>query len=172
MKRECLFSICRRYRYKLDIIWDPSIPPQAFIGLNPSTADEENDDPTVRRCINFAKKWGAGGLRMLNAYSYRSTDPKILKSMSSPYCPMFENYDLNALCDGTFKNPIAAWGVHVDDGLPDHQFNLLDKILHRRLDCLGKNKNGTPKHPLYLKSDTMPRPFNYAKIGPITLEML
>jgi hypothetical protein len=69
------FSDCRKFRYTLTRVWDETKPIVAFIGLNPSTADESVDDPTIRRCIGFAKSWGYGGLLMLNLYAYRATKP-------------------------------------------------------------------------------------------------
>ena len=70
------FSPCRRWRYTLLRRWEPAnLIVVAFIGLNPSTADETLDDPTIRRCIGFAKAWGAGGMYMLNLFGWRSTDP-------------------------------------------------------------------------------------------------
>ena len=75
MRTEAFFSPDRRYRYWLLRVWDESLPVMAFIGLNPSTADETADDPTIRKCIKYAKAWGFGGLLMLNVYSFRATNP-------------------------------------------------------------------------------------------------
>lgn len=159
--RDCWFSSDRKYRYKLDIIWDPSIPPQVFIGLNPSTADENNDDPTVRRCIDYAKRWGAGGLRMLNAFAYRSTDWKALKTVESPFCHPddSDHYRPWYLCKwNTFNRPIAAWGKHVEDVSRGYNEALLKSFQSEgiNLSYLKMNKDGTPSHPLYLKSNLIP----------------
>jgi len=81
MKSHATFSPCRKYRYSLFRIWDEDKSLVLFIGLNPSTADEKEDDPTIRRCINFAKQWGwgYGGLIMGNLFSFRATQPSDLK---------------------------------------------------------------------------------------------
>ena len=72
MKSHATFSSCKKYRYSLFRIWDEDKPLVLFIGLNPSTADEKEDDPTIRRCINFAKQWGYGGLIMGNLFAFRA----------------------------------------------------------------------------------------------------
>lgn len=78
MKSDAELSKCRTYRYALWRTWDESKPFAMFVGLNPSTADELEDDPTIRRCINFSKLWGYGGLCMVNLFAYRATDPTAL----------------------------------------------------------------------------------------------
>lgn len=84
MKKTAKLSDCRTYRYELWRTWDESKPYAMFIGLNPSTADETEDDPTIRRCINFAKTWGYGGLCMTNLFAYRATQPEDMKRASDP----------------------------------------------------------------------------------------
>ena len=79
MRTDAVFSDCRKYRYALWRVWDESKPVAVFIGLNPSTADEVNDDPTVKRCVNFAQEWGYGGLCMANLFAFMATDPEVLK---------------------------------------------------------------------------------------------
>lgn len=163
--RECHFSPCRTYRYQLRIIWDPTRKPKMFIGLNPSTADEVQDDPTVRRCINFAKDWGCGGLVMANAFAFRSTDPRPMLKHPDPVgdenTPEYLQ-SLARVCEG---NPIAAWGKHADRiKQPGSSMNFsrgyfLEDAL--RLDCLAINLDGSPKHPLYLARTLKPRPWNY-----------
>ncbi|MCU7816788.1 MAG: DUF1643 domain-containing protein [Candidatus Thiodiazotropha sp. (ex Rostrolucina anterorostrata)] len=74
----------RDYRYSLWRIWQPDDPYALFIGLNPSTADEYENDPTIRRCIRFAKDWGFGGLYMANLFAIRATKPKIMKAHHAP----------------------------------------------------------------------------------------
>ena len=81
------FSPCRTWRYSLWRIWQPGKPYVVFIGLNPSTATEVEDDPTIRRCIRYAQDWDYGGLYMLNVFALRSTDPKALYRHSDPKGP-------------------------------------------------------------------------------------
>lgn len=77
-------SKCRRYRYELRREWDANGKSCVFIGLNPSSADESRDDPTIRRCIKFAKTWGYGCLEMVNLFAYRSTDPAFQLHVHDP----------------------------------------------------------------------------------------
>ena len=78
MKKGAHFSTCRRYRYRLWRIWDENKPFVLFICLNPSTADENEDDPTIRRCVRFARDWDYGGMVMVNLFAFRATDPSEL----------------------------------------------------------------------------------------------
>lgn len=153
MQKSAVFSPCRKWRYSLFRIWDDSIRPVAFIGLNPSTADEENDDPTVRRCINYARAWGAGGLVMLNAFAYRATDPRDMKAARDPVGP--DNDKALAFNAKAASLVVAAWGVHgafMDRG---EAVRRLVPGLH----CLGVTKEGFPKHPLYLRKDLKAFPY-------------
>lgn len=162
--RTCHFSPCRTYRYELRIIWDESRKPQMFIGLNPSTADEENDDPTIRRCINYAQQWGAGGLVMVNACAYRATDPKAMLAFPGDQVGPKNTIDyLESIAAQCQNKPIAAWGRHADKvcipGLPRRGWLL--KNIMGPLDCLRINGDGSPCHPLYLPKELRPIPFNY-----------
>lgn len=85
MKKGAIISDCQQYRYALWRIWDETKPFVMFIMLNPSKADAETDDNTVRRCIGFAKSWGYGGIYICNLFAYRSTDPKVLLKVDNPF---------------------------------------------------------------------------------------
>ena len=146
------FSDCRNYRYALWRTWGPGDGHVMFIGLNPSTADETRDDPTIRRCIGFAKKWGFGGINMLNLFAYRATDPKDLKKAADPIGPKNNDYLTMYLDAGGMS--IACWGVH--GGYLDRGRQVIDLLVIDNLQCFGLTKNGQPKHPLYLKSGTEP----------------
>src|SRR3954467_13679199 len=107
------FSPCRTWRYELGRRWDYSRPLAMFIGLNPSTADEIEDDPTIRRCVGFAKSWGAGGLLMANIFGLRSTDPNVLYRVSDPMAVIGEDNDRFLLAmSAQAEWVVAAWGVH------------------------------------------------------------
>ena len=84
MKTDAKLSECRKYRYALWRTWDETKPHVMIIGLNPSTADETKDDPTITRCINFAKSWGYGGVCMANLFAYRATEPTVMKGSTDP----------------------------------------------------------------------------------------
>jgi hypothetical protein len=121
-----------------------------FIGLNPSTADERQDDPTIRHCVAFAKKWGYGALCMANLFAFRATQPK---QMMGAVDPVGRDNDrtLRELSAGA-GIVIAGWG-----NLGAHR-NRAEEVraLISRLHCLKQNANGAPAHPLYLKADTVP----------------
>lgn len=110
--RSASFSPCRRYRYWLRIVWDDSKPLAAFIGLNPSTADEVKDDPTVRRCRNFASSWGCGGMVMFNLFPFRATLPTVMKVEADPDGDWTKDdllASLKSMCTGPW---VACWGTH------------------------------------------------------------
>lgn len=126
----------------------------AFICLNPSTADETNDDPTVRRCIRYAKAWGMSGMFMLNIFAYRATDPKEMMTQDDPVGPYNDMYIKNRTSISTIV--IAAWGTH---GVYKNRETEIMKMLPD-LKCLKVTKDGHPAHPLYLKKDLEPISFN------------
>ncbi|WP_017302616.1 DNA N-6-adenine-methyltransferase [Nodosilinea nodulosa] len=154
-----LFSECRTWRYGLWRIWDESLPMVAFCGLNPSTADEENNDPTVRRCINFAKSWGFGGMFMLNAYGFRATLPKDMKAAADPVGP--DNDKWLAYFAERSEMVIAAWGAHCSFNREAEVYELLKPNVY----CLGTTKAGHPKHPLYLSASTERVPWQSATVA-------
>lgn len=141
-----LFSICRRYRYRLWRSWDTEKPLVAFIGLNPSTADETLDDPTIRRCIGFARDWGFGGMAMLNIFAFRATDPKVMKAAADPIGPANDVW--LAKTAGEVSLTVACWGSHGSH--LDRGAQVLRSVLTGPLKCFGLTAGGQPKHPLYL----------------------
>jgi len=141
------FSSCRKYRYSLSRIWDKQKKFVLFIGLNPSTADEEMDDPTIRRCSGYAQKWGYGGFMMVNLFAYRTTLPSNLKKVKYPVGSENDKYivKLSKKADIT----VAAWGDNGNLYSRDKQIlSLVPNLM-----CLKINKSGQPAHPLYLKKD-------------------
>lgn len=148
LKTGAIFSPCRTYRYRLWRQWDSSLPWALFCGLNPSTADEAVDDPTIRREIGFAKLWGFGGLYKVNAFGYRSTDPRGLASAADPIGPDndWSIAEAAAMCEVR----IAAWGA--DKAVTPARVKALLAALGPCY-CLGTTKAGHPKHPLYLPAN-------------------
>lgn len=131
-----------------------------FVGLNPSTADEKNDDPTVRRCINYAKDWGFSGMFMMNIFAFRATDPRVMKAEPEPIGEENDHY-LNLVA----KNAgviVAAWGVH---GAHNDRGNQVKAMLGEKLQCLRLTKDGYPAHPLYLPKNLRPVEFNKFQDG-------
>lgn len=150
IERSATFSACRTYRYTLSRVWDPKGSICVFVGLNPSTADESVDDPTIRRCINFAQDWGHGRLVMLNAYAFRATNPVIMKAQREPVG--LDNYAEIVDWCGRAEIIVAAWGNNID---PLHERRVLNAI-DRPVHCLRITKKQHPEHPLYMPKDTRP----------------
>jgi hypothetical protein len=143
------FSRDGRYRYRLWRRWDRSRPAIAFCMLNPSTADARRDDPTIRRCIGFAREWGYGGIEVVNIFALRATDPRRLRSSRDPVGPRNDAFMLRAAA----RSPVViAWGVH--GALRDRGTEALKLFgAGSRLLALGRTRSGAPRHPLYLRRD-------------------
>jgi hypothetical protein len=140
---DAIFSEDRKYRYALIRIWDEEKPKIMFIGLNPSTANENQNDPTIRRVISFAKGWGYGGVYMLNLFAIVSSKPEILLTCENT---VGENDNYLEMFGSKSKDILFAWGNF-------KEAQQRAKIVCEKFDkavCLGLNKNGTPKHPLYV----------------------
>ena len=148
MNKTAVLSDDNIYRYQLSRIWDEEKPKILFIMLNPSTADEFVEDPTIRRVVNYAKDWGYGGVYVGNLYAFRSTDPKGLKSIADPVGP--ENINHIQTLISLVDKVIYAWGNEQKE--PDW----LKKIVETPY-CIEISKKGIPKHPLYLKKCLIPQ---------------
>lgn len=145
-------STCGTYRYTLDRVWNASLPTAVFIMLNPSTADASIDDPTIRRCINFAKREGCGGLTVVNLYALRATDPAELHTHPAPVGSKNSMWTCAVLCNDPGL-VLVAWGAHplapVRAGYAAHAI-----AAHGLTPmCLGTTKSGAPRHPLYVHAD-------------------
>ncbi len=141
----------KQYRYALWRIWDSSLPTVTFIGLNPSTADALKDDPTLLRCIGFAKDWGCGGVYTANLFAWRATDPKEMKAARSPVGP--ENNRMLLELAAKSEKVIAAWG---NDGAWLDRASAV-KALLPNLYYLKMNRSGQPAHALYLPKGLQPK---------------
>ncbi|HEM4287187.1 TPA: DUF1643 domain-containing protein [Streptococcus suis] len=148
MKTDAVLSNDRKYRYVLTREWDENLPKVMFIGLNPSTADEIKDDPTIRRCISFAKEWGYGGFYMVNLFAFRSKNPSDLWREENPIG--IENDDYIKQYVKLSDKVVGCWGEM------GSYLNRSKKVLELLDDvyCLIINKSGEPKHPLYIKAGT------------------
>ena len=146
------FSPDRRHRYALWRTWDKDGEVAMFLCLNPSTATEIKNDPTVSRCIEFAKRWGYGGMIMANIFAYRATDPDDMKNVPDPVGPDNDKW-LNQLADES-DLIVIAWGNH---GLHlDRSKSVMELMAGRQLHYLEFNDNGEPKHPLYCSGQIRP----------------
>lgn len=144
MIREAEFSIDKKERYSLKREWDKSKNKILYIMLNPSLADDKNDDPTIRRLINFTKKFNSGGFLVGNIFTTITPNPKELdksKGMSD------KNFEELIKLINKVDQIVYAWGSSIEEP------QLLKKLVLNPK-CFGKNLNGTPKHPLYLPSQT------------------
>lgn len=166
MRFAAKFSDDRRYRYWLTRSWDDALPMMCVIGVNPSTADESVDDPTIRKCLGFAQRLGFGGLLMLNVGAYRATDPREWHKADDPFGRentvehLKEYIAQNSVCcregEITAKGVsvvIAAWGKNCS------KYRGLSRalaIVHSipNLMCWGRNSDHTPRHPLMLPYST------------------
>jgi len=157
---EAAFSPDRVYRYWLKRTWNEHASALAIVGLNPSTADETHDDPTIRRCVGFAHRWGFGGIVMLNLFAFRSTDPAGLNTASDPVGPENDRVLVELTRD---RSTLCAWGVNGSLGGRDVAVCKLLRGLGRTLVCLGTTKGGHPRHPLYVKGDTQRIAFGGAR---------
>mgnify|MGYP003381930750 CR=1 FL=1 len=150
MKTDATFSPCRLYRYELWRKWGEGDRYVMFIGLNPSTADEKTDDPTVRRCMNYAQAWGYGALCMTNLFAYRATKPRDMMSVADPVGPENNHFLLQAAAQAGII--VAAWGT---DGAHLGRDTKVREMLPQ-LTCLRLTKKGHPAHPLYLPKTLKP----------------
>ena len=166
MDRGARFSDCRRYRYHLWRVWDEQLPRCVFVGVNPSTADELKDDPTIRKCIGFARRWGFGAIDMINLFAYRSTDQLALLKARDPIGP--GNDGAFDLVLGGAGRIVWAWGRGKSAGVR----RFIDaRVRHPKwypvprqceVGCLGRTDDGYPRHPLMLAYTTE---FNMARFG-------
>lgn len=145
-------SPCGRYRYGLTRQWSDD-PMMGFVMLNPSTADADVDDPTIRRCIGFARREGCGGIVVVNLFPLRATNPADL--WSTRYPERFgadSNAELQRHLRMVTGPLVAAWGAE-GDSLGSDAVILTRRYLGHRMVCLGLTKSGAPRHPLYVRGD-------------------
>lgn len=150
-----VYSDCERYRYSLTRVWDDALSRVMFVMLNPSTATEVQNDPTVERCERRARHLGYGGFRVTNIFAWRATDPRDMRAAAAPVGP---DNDATLIAGATWADHIiAAWGVHgahLDRGpqVAQHLQGLGRPLFH-----LGLSKAGHPRHPLYLPYAQQPQ---------------
>lgn len=154
------FSPCRTWRYQLLRQWDPGRPALNWLMLNPSTADEDVNDPTVERCERYARRWGYGAIVVTNLFAFRATDPSAMKAAADPVGPENDAAILEAAvrCRGRV---LCAWGNHGAhlDRSSDVVARLTAGVPGASLLCLDVNRSGEPVHPLYQRADLVPVPY-------------
>lgn len=162
MNKTAIIDNTGKYRYLLSRTWDEDLPPAVFIMLNPSTADAEADDPTIKRCINFAKAWDCGGIKVVNVFAYRATNPKELFKAQNPIGIENERHIRESII-----NPgliVLAWGSSCTK-LKSGYEKVKEILKDSKTCCLGITKDGFPKHPLYLSNTTMPKVCEFEESG-------
>jgi len=152
-----LYSPCQTYRYMLTRVWNPDGPKALFVMLNPSTATEVQNDPTVERCERRARALGFGAFRVCNIFAYRATDPRVMRAQADPVGP---GNDAAIAQSALWADRIVcAWGTH---GVHQGRGPVVEALLRatgRRLYHLGLSKAGHPKHPLYIGYNQQPQPW-------------
>lgn len=154
--RTAEISPCGRYRYRLTREWSAELPPATFVMLNPSVADADQDDATVRKCARYARRWGCGSLVIVNLYAWRATHPRDL--------PRDENLRIGPDGDAWLSQAalaaldaggplVAAWGTH---GTDRRVADVLTLPGMSRLSALAVTRDGHPGHPLYLRTGARP----------------
>lgn len=161
LSSSAVVSPCERYRYSLDRRWSADATPAVvFVMLNPSTADADADDPTIRRCVGFAKAWGFSALHVVNLFAFRATKPVRLKYADDPIGPENDEHLRRAMDIGT--PVVAAWGekVNANERLRERakyvRDRLIDHLPSERRRCLGVTVSQPfqPRHPLFVPRGT------------------
>ena len=149
-----IYSDCEKYRYALTRVWEPEGQKVLFVMLNPSTATEVQNDPTVERCERRARALGFGAFRVTNIFAFRATDPRVMRAEADPTGPQNDA----AISEGAVwaDRIICAWGTH---GAHLNRGPEVEELLRKTglpLYHLGLSKAGHPKHPLYIGYETQP----------------
>ncbi|UYV37720.1 DUF1643 domain-containing protein [Rhodobacteraceae bacterium D3-12] len=149
-----VYSECEAYRYALTRVWDEAGRKVLFIMLNPSTATEVQNDPTVERCERRARALGFGGFRVTNIFAWRDTDPRKMRAAADPVGPL-NDATITEGC-GWADQIIAAWGTHGAHLQRGPAVEALLRDSGREIYHLGLTKDGHPKHPLYIAYTQQP----------------
>lgn len=152
LERDAVISDCGKYRYMLRRSWDHDKPRALYVMLNPSTADAEVDDATIRSCTRLAKGMGYGSFEVVNLYGFRATDPSELEKADDPIGP--DNAKISDAAITRCDIVICAWGAHHMAERRARDIRSWVRGWKPAAYCLGTTKSGAPKHPLYIKSGT------------------
>ena len=158
---DAVISECGKYRYVLRrslgsvLRW---YKPMLFVMLNPSTADATEDDPTIRRCMDFARREGMTHLNVVNLFAFRSPDPKELRYADDPVGPENDRYLREEIGKHSHGAVVAAWGAH---HFAMTRGSEVYEMAPDKFWCLGRTKGGYPKHPLYLPKNAPLEQFSW-----------
>lgn len=156
---QATISPCGNYRYTLYRNWDITRSRLCWIMLNPSTADHQKDDPTIRSCVRISTAWGYGSLSVVNLFAYRATKPRDLLNVKNPIGPSNDFYIYDEL--QTSRGVVVAWGASGPGSAAlriERVMRMLRKLSIKPY-CLGITDSGMPKHPLFIRSDVKPIPY-------------
>ena len=159
LERSACLSQDRKYRYWLKRGWDQSNPICLFVLLNPSTADETEDDRTVTRCVRYAEDWGYGGLVIANLFAYRATDRGQLKREADPVGPDNDRHLATLVAQA--DKVICAWGT---DGYLLERDRAVQQLIGSKAYCLTVTKDGYPHHPVRLSASLTPTPYHFSAL--------
>ena len=154
MRRSAVFSPCETYRYRLERVWNPGRGTLLMVMLNPSLADDNRDDRTVSRCIKYADRWGYGRLLVGNLFAFRSPYPAVLKQSEAPEGP--DNDAALTAMAAEADLMVAAWGV---DGEWRNRAQAVTTLIPEGWHALALTQSGHPRHPLRLRADLVPFPY-------------
>lgn len=152
-----VYSDCERYRYSLTRVWDSAGTTVHFVMLNPSTATEVQNDPTVERCERRARALGHGAFRVTNIFAWRDTDPRKMRAAKDPVGAANDAAILEATAWA--DQTICAWGTHGEHLARGPQVEAMLRETDAALFHLGLSKAGHPKHPLYIAYTQRPEPW-------------
>lgn len=151
------FDRARRYRYKLWRKWDERLPNIVFLMLNPSKADAEKNDQTIRTCIGMATRFGFGSLEVVNLFAFCATYPEELRVAKDPVGKLNDRYIMDAV--SAAEQVILAWGNH--GNIRGRSAEVVEMISEHedKLVCLGTTKSAHPRHPLYVPASITLKPY-------------
>ncbi|MBD2089629.1 DUF1643 domain-containing protein [Microcoleus sp. FACHB-1515] len=155
LRSGAVFDQSETYRYWLWREWNVELPRLSFVMLNPSTADADRNDPTIRRCIQFAQSWGYGAVDVVNLFAYRTTQPQMLCRVKAPIGQENDRH-LQTVCAQT-DAIVLAWGNW--GSLHGRDRAVLKLLEGQRAFCLGMTRSNQPRHPLYVRGNTLMQSF-------------
>jgi hypothetical protein len=153
--RDAYVSLCGQYRYWLTREWGDG-PRLTWVMLNPSTADADTDDATIRKCVGFARRWGYGGFAVVNLFAWRATNPR---EVPEPSRAIGSENDATILRMSEGRDVVCAWGLVPRAVHRARVAEVLGMLRNRRVTCLGTTEDGQPRHPLMLAYATERVPY-------------
>lgn len=166
MQYGAIFDASGMYRYSLWRAWYIDHPRVGFIMLNPSTADERRNDPTIQRCIEFARAWQFGSVEVVNLFAYRTTDARELIRVEEPVGEENDRF-IDKAIEGC-STIVVSWGTK--GRLLGRDRQVLQLLVGKQnVYCLGVTKDGHPRHPLYVRGDTRLVPFRITMQVPFSI---